>query len=630
LEAKCSESDGRGQDMIRLSRQQGDSMTTRMTLTIIVLLTFPALLTADPAPAPAPAANPPKLSPAQDARLLDLSDAEANIQAINKALFRAGYKVGVAYDQIDSHLKGNELMDRKGGGPVRWDEFYGRTARGYAGNGWGDRRPQQFDYIYKANNDKIRQALDKISAIQGNKSALLARRRAHEENQSRLWAMLAFQQVHDREIFLDDLTQFALKPAGPEANALRPIILFLRTADRVAADGLDTIKTDQPGTFRAADERMRKAYADLQKSLADALGAPAFLAARREKATGIKALCKNLSEECEIAAGDYAKSLDSDAAGEDTTKLLSRARLQTALYTFASNVDELYDQVTKTAKEWNITGDRGTPTPDAVAAVVMKPDVPANTAVGTTTGEGQRRLGPKRLLVVTATVAFRHTSIATAEKVLQQLANQSGAFTVDFVRQPGDLQKLSPDSLKDYDGVVFANTSGDLPLPDRPGFLDWIKAGHGFIGVHSASDTLHNWPGYIDMLGGELWFHKAPVGARLINAEPKHPADLSLGATWDIQVEELYRFKNCDPNNKLLLFMDRAPDNKTQLGRFPVSWCRDYGNGKVFYTSLGHREDIWDADPSLPGRRNRVAVSQAFQNHLLGGINWALGLEPKN
>ena len=74
--------------------------------------------------------------------------------------------------------------------------------------------------------------------------------------------------------------------------------------------------------------------------------------------------------------------------------------------------------------------------------------------------------------------------------------------------------------------------------------------------------------------------------------------------------------------------MNKDPNEKTVPGHFPVSWCRMYGKGRVFYTSLGHREDIWDADPKLKDRKNSVEVSLAFQAHILGGIKWALGLEP--
>ena len=75
-----------------------------------------------------------------------------------------------------------------------------------------------------------------------------------------------------------------------------------------------------------------------------------------------------------------------------------------------------------------------------------------------------------------------------------------------------------------------------------------------------------------------------------------------------------------------LLVLDKHPNLKTP-GHYPVSWTRDFGRGRVFYTSLGHREDLWDADPSLPDRKNSVEISKAYQAHLLGGIKWALGLE---
>jgi type 1 glutamine amidotransferase len=266
---------------------------------------------------------------------------------------------------------------------------------------------------------------------------------------------------------------------------------------------------------------------------------------------------------------------------------------------------------------------------------------------------------PKKLLVVTTTTGFRHASIPTLEKVLSQLAKQSGEFTVDFVQQPPGkpanlskdatdtqkaayqvneaaweatlktaLQKLSPENLKNYDGVVFASTTGDLPLPDKQGFLDWIKAGHAFIGIHSASDTFHGYPDFIAMLGGEFAHHGPQVSVDCLNQDPKHPATAALPVTWTLSQEEIYQFKNYDATKVHdLLIMDKHPEHKEQAGHFAVSWCKDYGAGKVFYTSLGHREDIIDADPNLKDRKNSVEISKAYQAHVLGGIEWALGLK---
>lgn len=241
---------------------------------------------------------------------------------------------------------------------------------------------------------------------------------------------------------------------------------------------------------------------------------------------------------------------------------------------------------------------------------------------------------PKKLLVVTTTTGFRHASIPNLEKVIAQLGKDSGSFTVDYVQQPkegetmeGVLKKLSPESLKNYDGLVFASTTGDLPIPDRDGLVKWLKEGHAFIGIHSASDTFHGWPGFIEMLGGEFLTHGAQVGVECINCDAKHPANANLGATWKIAMEEIYEFKSYDKDKvNDLLFLNKHPQNKA-AGHFPVSWSKSFGDGKVFYTSLGHREDIIDADPNLPGRVNPIETSESYQQHILGGIEWALGIK---
>lgn len=287
---------------------------------------------------------------------------------------------------------------------------------------------------------------------------------------------------------------------------------------------------------------------------------------------------------------------------------------------------------------------------------------------------------PKKVLVVSTTLGFRHSSIPTAEKILAKLAQQSGAFTVDYAQQPAkknlpekpralkpdaseaakqkyqadlakweaskdeikaaeqefqaamkkNLEKLSPENLKNYDAVIFANTTGDLPLPDPQAFLDWIKSGKAFIGMHSCSDTFHQWPAFIKMLGGEFAGHGAQVGVECLNQDTKHPATAHLGSSWPIKQEEMYLIKNHDAKDcHELLFLDKHPNKPEQAGMFPVSWCKEYGQGKVFYTSLGHREDIWD-DEWKEGngkRANPPEIAKAYQQHILGGIKWALGLE---
>ena len=291
---------------------------------------------------------------------------------------------------------------------------------------------------------------------------------------------------------------------------------------------------------------------------------------------------------------------------------------------------------------------------------------------------------PKKILLVSVTTEFRHSSIPTAEKIIAQLGKDSGAFTVvDYARQPetkvpqkpnppqkvkdlspdadenaktkykadlakfataetkyqADLEKwntnqdqvkasqakyevelkeslakLSPDNLKNYDGVIFANTTGNLPLPDKQGFIDWVRDGHGFVAMHSGSDTFHGFRPYIEMLGGEFNGHGAQVGVECLVQDTKHPATKDLAESFCIEQEEIYLIKNFYRTQvHELLALDKHPNKKKEMGYFPIAWCKDFGTGKVFYTSLGHNESVWE--------------NKRYQKHILGGIKWALGLE---
>lgn len=227
---------------------------------------------------------------------------------------------------------------------------------------------------------------------------------------------------------------------------------------------------------------------------------------------------------------------------------------------------------------------------------------------------------PKKILLVTVTKGFRHSSIPTATKVITELGEKSKAFTVDLAATDADLMaKSTPEKLKTYDGFIFANTTLDLPLADKQAFLDAIKGGKGFAGMHSASDTFHGKDGkvdpYIEMLGGEFLTHGAQVGVECLVQDSKHPAVKHFGESYCIEKEEIYLLKNYDRTKvRDLLSLDKHPNKKKELGHFPIAWCKEYGTGKVFYTSLGHREDVWE--------------NKAYQEHILGGIKWSLGLVP--
>jgi type 1 glutamine amidotransferase len=258
---------------------------------------------------------------------------------------------------------------------------------------------------------------------------------------------------------------------------------------------------------------------------------------------------------------------------------------------------------------------------------------------------------PKKILVVTTTTGFRHSSIPTAERILNELGEKSGVFTVEYARvEPSDAQfkgadgkpdtakvheaikqvlaeKMSPAALKNYDAVIFANTTGDLPLPDKQAFLDWIKSGKGFAGMHSATDTFRGHQPldpYVEMIGAEFKQHGAQVEVDVLNQDTACPACKHLPADWKV-FDEIYQFNGFDRAKVHgLLTLDKHPNDKTP-GDYPISWCKQYGKGRVFYTSLGHREDVWD--PDWKDRKNPKEVAEAYQQHILNGIKWALGLE---
>ena len=242
----------------------------------------------------------------------------------------------------------------------------------------------------------------------------------------------------------------------------------------------------------------------------------------------------------------------------------------------------------------------------------------ASTAPGDAQRAGASAKAKKRLLVVSHTAGFRHEgAIKSFDKVIAELAEKSGQFTVDYCRTAEDVkQMMSPEALKKYDGVVFSNTTGNIGIPDLPAFLNWVKAGKAVIGIHAAADTYHDEPAFLEMLGGQFLTHGAQCEVEVIVEDAKHPAMAHLAPRFRV-FDEIYHFKNIDRAKLHVLgSMDRhPPDGLPQAGQpgdYLLIWCKPYGKGRVFYTGLGHREDVIE--------------SEWYKQHILGGIRWALGI----
>ena len=220
-----------------------------------------------------------------------------------------------------------------------------------------------------------------------------------------------------------------------------------------------------------------------------------------------------------------------------------------------------------------------------------------------------------RVLVVTHTEGFRHPSIPDAEATIAMLGRTSGAFEVTYCRTADDIARmLAPSALTGIDAIVFANTTGSLPVPNLTALLDWIRRGRGFAGIHSAADTFHDEPAYLDMLGNEFLTHGNQTAVEATVETPSHPASMPLGLRFRI-FDEIYKFTRANRGTvTMLLSLDRQPDDGApeagQAADLPLAWAKSYGQGRVFYTALGHREDVWQ--------------NPLYQQHLLGGIRWVV------
>jgi type 1 glutamine amidotransferase len=209
-----------------------------------------------------------------------------------------------------------------------------------------------------------------------------------------------------------------------------------------------------------------------------------------------------------------------------------------------------------------------------------------------------------RVLVFTRTTGYRHTSINAGVAAL--------ANTVE-VHHTEDPAVFTPEDLARYAAVVFLNTSGTV-LGDehRRALTAYVQGGGGFVGVHCAAGTEHDWPDYGELVGAWFEHHPEVQPATLRVEDASHPATAHLPPVWP-RVDEWYDFRtNPRPHVRVLLTVDESTYHGGQMGAdHPIAWCRPYGQGRSFYTAIGHTIESY-AEPEV-------------RAHLAGGIAWAAG-----
>ena len=231
------------------------------------------------------------------------------------------------------------------------------------------------------------------------------------------------------------------------------------------------------------------------------------------------------------------------------------------------------------------------------------------------------RPAPK-LILVTQAVGFVHDVVkrdngpSRVERTFDELSRRTGLFTVDWTE---DVTTLTPERIRQARLIVFF-TTGDLPFTDAQfdAFEQWIQDGGGFLAIHCATDTLANHPRYPKIVGakfdGHPWNADATVTIKV--HEPGWEATKPYAPDHTL-TEEIYKYKDFDPSQvRVLMSLDMSRTELKEPRHVPVAWCREYGRGKVFYTELGHRDDVW--------------ASARYQAHLVGAIRWLLGQDERD
>jgi cytochrome c len=215
------------------------------------------------------------------------------------------------------------------------------------------------------------------------------------------------------------------------------------------------------------------------------------------------------------------------------------------------------------------------------------------------------------VLVFSKTENFRHSSISAGKKALYKMSLDKG-FTIDTTEDATIFQEKT---LKDYNVVIFLNTTGDiLNSAQQLEFNRWIQAGGGFVGVHAAADTEYNWPWYGQLVGAYFNGHPNNPNVRsgaIQCLDKEHGSSNMLPDVWERE-DEWYNYKNINPDIKVLLNLDESSyEGGTNGKNHPIAWYHEFDGGRSWYTGLGHTEASY--------------TEALFLKHLWGGINYAAG-----
>jgi type 1 glutamine amidotransferase len=227
----------------------------------------------------------------------------------------------------------------------------------------------------------------------------------------------------------------------------------------------------------------------------------------------------------------------------------------------------------------------------------------------------------RRILVFYRCEGFIHSSIPFANLALETMGKKTGAFTVDLA---DTYDVFNSENLKKYDAILLNNTT-HMQFPkveQQNAFLDFVMNGKGLAGIHAASDNFGRHPECRAIVGGEFGGHPWNAGGTWAFKldDPEHVLNKAFEGKGFWHTDEIYQYQPATYQGtkvlRVLVSLDMGQEEVSKLindgpREVPVSWLRKAGEGRVFYTNFGHREDTF--------------TKPVILKHMLDGIQYALG-----
>ena len=221
-----------------------------------------------------------------------------------------------------------------------------------------------------------------------------------------------------------------------------------------------------------------------------------------------------------------------------------------------------------------------------------------------------------KVLVFSKTAAYHHKSIAAGNVAIQKLGIENN-FGLDTTT---DSLKFNTANLKQYAAIIFLSPTGLssqlFTEEEKTAFMQYIKHGGGYVGIHAASDCCYDWQWYGNLCGAYFRAHPAQQLATLRVIDSTNISTKHLPRQWK-RKDEWYNFKwMADDLHVLIKIDEKSYDaGPAKMGNnHPMAWYHHFDGGRAFYTALGHTEESY-TDP-------------LYLQHILGGIKFAMGLAP--